>query len=98
MSRFIRPLLFIGCWYLGAFGAWPVVHGQDTSIISQVRSTIQPFVDDGILAGAVTLVGTPDHLLSVQAFVGWMSKPSNRCEPMRCSGLHLNRNRLLARL
>jgi CubicO group peptidase (beta-lactamase class C family) len=49
-----------------------------------IAAAVQPFVDHHTLAGAVTLVASPDHVLSLQAF-GSMDIAANR--PMRTDAL-----------
>ncbi len=53
-----------------ANGVWPSEIFDPAAPGSAIRTTLQPFVDSQTLAGAVTLVASPDGVLDVQA-VGW---------------------------
>jgi CubicO group peptidase (beta-lactamase class C family) len=73
-----KPLFFLA---LLAF-ATPAVRGEDLS--SQVRARMQAFVDQQDVAGAVTVVGRKDAILSLEA-VG--SQNLEKQEPMRKDSL-----------
>ncbi len=44
---------------------------QESRTISKIASSLQRYVDDHVLAGAVTLVASPDKVFALEA-VGWM--------------------------
>jgi CubicO group peptidase (beta-lactamase class C family) len=56
------------------------IQSQEAATPSKIRSTLQPFVDSQTLAGAVTLIASPEKILSHEA-VGWMDVAAQK--PMR---------------
>ena len=60
----------------------------------QIAAVLQPFVDRGELAGAVTLVADKDSVVRCLDVVGFADLSNkSRCSPKRCSGLPRCQNR-----
>lgn len=51
----------------GLFALWLPARGDDPGPLSQIRSRMQAFVDQGEIAGAVTVVGRHDGILGFEA-------------------------------
>ena len=52
---------------VGLFALWLPARGDDAGPLSQIRSRMQAFVDQGEIAGAVTVVGRHDGILSFES-------------------------------
>jgi CubicO group peptidase (beta-lactamase class C family) len=44
-----------------------LIHAAQAAFASAIPSRLQPFIDDGTIAGSVTLVASADRIISVEA-------------------------------
>ncbi len=63
ITRRLLPLLSL----VALAGICPAVQAQDPALASRIREQMQPFVDKNEVAGAVTLVGSSEGVVSLEA-------------------------------
>ena len=83
MTRRLLPLLSL----VVLAGIYPAVpaQAQDSVLSSRIREQMQPFIDKNEVAGAVTLVGSPEGVVSLERSAAGTSRRTCRCGPTRSS-------------